>query len=82
MALAQIILILLGLYFALGLLFGLAFVINGVSVIDHAAQSSTLGFRLLILPGAIALWPVLVKRWLKPVPPQENNSHRRFKREL
>jgi hypothetical protein len=82
MALAQTLLILLGLYFGLGLLFGLAFVLKGVGVIDPVARSGTLGFRLLIFPGAIALWPILAKRWLKPIPPQENNSHRRLAREL
>ncbi len=78
MALAQAILILLGLYFGLGLLFALSFVLKGVSVIDPAAHSATIGFRVLIFPGAMALWPMLAKRWLKrSTPPAENNPHRR-----
>lgn len=76
MTLAQIILSLFGIYCSLGLWFALFFVSKGVRVIDHAAHSATLGFRLLIFPGAMALWPVLLKRWLKPIPPQEHNAHR------
>ncbi len=76
MALAQISLLLLGLYFTLGFLFALFFVSKGVRVVDSAAHSATFGFRLLIFPGAMALWPVLLKRWLKPIPRQEHNAHR------
>ena len=82
MALAQTILTLLGIYFGLGLLFALAFALKGASALDHAAHSGTIGFRLLIFPGAMALWPLLARRWLKPIPPQESNSHRRLAREL
>jgi hypothetical protein len=51
-------------YLALGLVFGIAFARSGVTVIDPNAQASTRGFRVLILPGAIALWPVLLRRWI------------------
>lgn len=77
MMLAQIILVLLALYLSLGFLFALAFVGRGVSAVDAAAQRATLGFRLLIFPGAVALWPLLLKRWLKPTPPHERGPHRR-----
>lgn len=77
MALAQTLLIVLGFYFAFGLFFALAFVLKGVRVIDPAAHSATFGFRVLIFPGAVALWPILAKRWRKPLPPQERSPHRR-----
>jgi hypothetical protein len=54
----------LGLYFAAGVLFGLAFITLGVDRIDAAARDTGPGFRFMILPGSIALWPVLLKRWL------------------
>lgn len=64
-------------YLALGLLFGLAFVRAGVQRNDPAARSSGLWFRLMILPGAVALWPWLLRRWLTGTqPPDERNSHR------
>jgi hypothetical protein len=65
------------LYLAMGVAFGIPFVWRGVHRIDPAAPGSTWGFRLLILPGVVALWPLLAVRWLsgKP-PPEERNAHR------
>ncbi len=67
-----------GLYLLLGFLFGLAFVSHGMGKVDPVAKEGTLGFRILILPGVIALWPFLLVRWLggKRQPPQEVNAHR------
>ncbi len=55
----------LGVYLALGVLFGIPFVLAGVQRIDHGAAGAGLGFRLLILPGTAALWPLLLTRWLQ-----------------
>jgi hypothetical protein len=70
---------LLGLYAILGFLFGLAFVSRGVERLDPGARGATLGFRLIILPAAIALWPLLARRWSSgaSAPPIESNAHRR-----
>jgi hypothetical protein len=65
-------------YLACGLGFALPFVMFGARRIDsHAAQGSW-GFRLLIIPGAVALWPLLLRRWVKgnQVPPEEETPHR------
>ncbi len=56
-------LVALGLYLALGLVFALPFVARGVQRLDPAAAHAPLGFRLLILPGCAALWPWLLRRW-------------------
>jgi hypothetical protein len=53
----------LGLYAAAGLVFALPFLAWGLPRIDHAARGSSLAFRLVILPGAAALWPLLLYRW-------------------
>lgn len=53
------------LYFLLGFLFAIAFVIKGVQKTDPAAKGTSWKFRLLILPGSMALWPVLLKKWLQ-----------------
>lgn len=70
---------LLGLYAAVGLLFGLAFVTRGVERLDPGAAGATWGFRLVILPASVALWPLLLRRWLRgaSTPPIETNAHRR-----
>ena len=46
-------------YLALGLLFAVAFVTVGVGRIDVGACGASVLFRLLILPGTVALWPLL-----------------------
>lgn len=51
-------------YLVLGLVFALAFVTRGVAVIDPGAQGMPRLARLLIVPGVIALWPLLLWKWL------------------
>lgn len=70
-------------YLAVGVIFAIAFVIRGVGKVDPAAQGGTIGFRLLILPGTAALWPILARRWLAGQgPPEEDNPHRCAAREV
>ena len=78
MIVAQTIVWLPGIYLLVGLLFVPFFVIIGAGRIDPAVQQSTWGFRLIIMPGVIALWPLLLLRLLRGVrhPPTENNAHR------
>jgi hypothetical protein len=57
---AELIVALAGAYVAAGAVFAVAFLTWGVSRIDPAARKGTLGFRLIILPGVVALWPVLL----------------------
>ena len=70
-------------YARLGLVFTLVFVWVGVQTLDSEAQGSGVGFRLLILPGVAAFWPMLLYRWIHHVtePPVEENSHRRLSRQ-
>lgn len=46
--------------------------------VDPGLAASRSGFRLLILPGCILLWPWLVRRALRGdgEPPVERNAHR------
>ncbi len=68
----------LGVYLGLGLLFAVPFVWVGAGRVDSNAAGGTLGFRLLILPGSILLWPLLLRRWIGATgaPPIERNAHR------
>lgn len=54
-----------GLYLALGLLFAVPFAWRWSGRLDPVAAHGTIGFRLLVLPGATLLWPVLLTRLLK-----------------
>jgi len=51
------------LYTAAGLMIAVAFVVAGVTQVQPAPV--TIGARILILPGAAALWPLVLSRWLK-----------------
>ena len=72
-------LILLGAYLTCGLVFAIAFAFVGVKRIDPHAAHGSWGFRVLIVPGTMALWPLLLLRWASGVrePPQECTAHRR-----
>ena len=78
MLFAQTIVWLLGIYCVVGLLFAPFFVTVGAWRVDPAVQQSKWGFRLMIVPGVIALWPLLLLRLLHGIkhPPHEKNAHR------
>ena len=65
-------------YAFLGLLFAVPFVWFGVQRLDSEAQGSGIGFRLLILPGVAAFWPMFLSRMSRRIdePPVEKNPHR------
>jgi hypothetical protein len=66
-------------YLAAGLVFAGPFVFRGVNRIDPAARGGTWGFRVVIAPGVVLLWPLLAARWARGSvhPPRELNAHRR-----
>ena len=76
--LAEAFLTVLLVYAGLGLLFALAFVTLGVQRVDPEARGAGLRFRLIIIPGVAAFWPLLLFRWLagRHEPPLEGNPHR------
>lgn len=68
-------------YAGLGFVFALLFVWVGVQSLDSEAQNSGVGFRLLIIPGVAAFWPMLLRRWLRPISeaPVEHSPHRELR---
>lgn len=64
MFLAQLILLILAVYVGVGFVIGVAFVARGVDHVDPAARGSGAVFRLLILPGCVALWPLIAQTWI------------------
>jgi hypothetical protein len=65
--------LLVGILFAAYCLFA-----GGLGRIERGAAEGTRGFRLLMVPGLMALWPVLVRRALAGAgaAPIEKNAHR------
>ena len=75
-------LLVLGVYLVCGLVFAIPFALVGVKWVDPHAAHGSWGFRLLIIPGTMALWPLLLRRWAtgSEEPPEECNAHRRAAR--
>ena len=57
------------LYAVLGLCVALAFVVLGVTRILPQPATVTIPARVLLFPGAVVLWPVVVRRWLQAARP-------------
>ncbi|MBX2852961.1 MAG: hypothetical protein KTR15_14595 [Phycisphaeraceae bacterium] len=62
---ATALLSIVGLYAVVGLLVGLAFVLFGIGRVDAAAGASPFVFRVVIFPGCVGLWPVVLWKWIK-----------------
>ncbi len=60
-----VVLLLAGAYAGLGLVFAAVFQAMGLKRFDDAAARAGWGFRLIITPGIVALWPVLLVLWVK-----------------
>lgn len=60
--LARALLGLLAVHALMGLLFAASFLTRRIERVDPSARGSGWGFRLLILPGVVALWPLLWAR--------------------
>lgn len=56
---AETLLLAFGAYGAMGLVFALWFCSWGAQRLDVAAKGMPLQMRLILIPGAIALWPYL-----------------------
>lgn len=65
---------LLGIYLTIGLLFAIPIAFRGARKIDPSAVEGTWGFTLLIIPGSMIRWPLLMHRWLRAVPQPEEES--------
>ena len=65
-------------YALVGLLFATLFVSLAVERLDSETRESSFAFRVLIVPGVAAFWPMLLARWIRGLqePPIERNPHR------
>jgi hypothetical protein len=61
----EILLIIAAIYLLGGVLFVIPFLMNGLEKIDEGAHGSTIGFKIIIIPGVIVFWPVLLSKWMK-----------------
>jgi hypothetical protein len=57
-------LVVLAIYVAIGLLVSVPFVIFGIGRVDPSAKGAPWTFRVVVLPGVIAMWPFVLRLWL------------------
>jgi hypothetical protein len=67
----------LALYLVAGAAFAVWFVIRGAGRLDPVARQGSRGFRLLLLPGATLLWPLLAARLARGGPAAEERTPHR-----
>jgi hypothetical protein len=67
MQLAQILVTTMAVYGGLGAIFAVAFTYVGIEHLDPVARHAPLGFRLIVAPGSVLLWPLLLVRWIQAV---------------
>jgi hypothetical protein len=53
-------------YLAIGAIVAVPFLIFGIGRVDQAAKGAPFAFRVLVLPGVVALWPFMLRRWRRP----------------
>jgi hypothetical protein len=53
------------LYLCFGFVFALVFILKGLRVVDVGAHDSSVGFKIIIIPGTMVFWPVLLKKWIE-----------------
>lgn len=79
--LAEVLVLVVAAYLAVGAVFAPLFLWRGVGRVDPAAAASGLGFRAIILPGVVLLWPVAARMWARgdrgPPPLARPETHRR-----
>lgn len=72
---AHIILAALALYMGAGIVVAVLMLAGGIGRVDPTAHGSPLGFRLIVTPGVIALWPWALWRWARSSGAQRGGSH-------
>ena len=68
MEVAEVLVNALTAYGLIGAVFAVAFVTMGIQRVDSVAEHAPLGFRLIVLPGVAALWPLMLVRWFRSAP--------------
>jgi hypothetical protein len=65
MSLFELLLRIAATYLAVGVVAAAAFSTHGLAAVEAAAKGGPIGFRLMIVPGAAALWPLVLARWAR-----------------
>ncbi len=58
------ILLIVFIYLMMGVVFVIPFLWKGISKVDEGTRHGTIGFKIIIIPGVIVFWPVLLNKWI------------------
>jgi hypothetical protein len=61
----EVLIIIVLIYLLLGVFFVVPFLLKGLTKIDKGAHGGTIGFKIIIIPGVIVFWPILLNKWIK-----------------
>jgi hypothetical protein len=73
MNIVTVLLLITSVYLIAGFLFAIAFITKGITKVDEGASGSGWGFRIIIIPGIMVFWPVLLKKWITAPKDQTND---------
>ena len=59
----NLVLLLLGIYLLLGLVFSIVFALAGITRVDPVTRGSPILLRAALFPGVVALWPMMAWKW-------------------
>ncbi|MEO0899215.1 MAG: hypothetical protein AAFY71_22580 [Bacteroidota bacterium] len=53
-------------YLGIGLVLGIWLIAGGMAKFDEGMKGVSIWMRLILLPGSIAFWPALLKKYVSP----------------
>ena len=62
----KILFIIVAMYLCGGVIFSFFFIKKGIKIIDpDGTHGSSAGFKIIIIPGVIVFWALLLEKWMK-----------------
>lgn len=52
-------------YLMVGICFLPFYYSKGIKMVDEGVKGSSFGFYIIIIPGVIVFWPILLRQWIK-----------------
>lgn len=52
-------------YLALGVIFSVPFLTKWIHTLDEGTHDSGLAFKMIIFPGCVVFWPVLLRKYVQ-----------------
>jgi hypothetical protein len=68
----ELILKMAAIYLLCGVVFAIVFIAKGLKRTDDGGRGSSAGFKIIIIPGVIIFWPVLLRKWMMRI---KGNHH-------